>query len=205
MIGWVPLVLVDFLDTAAGEAQRRAILASAGLDADASNFRLDTDVPDPACRRMIEAACSHLGLTEQQAFDGFAPHFVARAQRDFPGFFRGIGSLREFLLRQPAIHNCLAAGLREPQRKAVADKFVVTAIPRGVRVHYHSQNRLAALYVSVAHVMARHYGETVDVSFTSGCPSSASCIMEVAVLAGGANSRIGNRPGAVPVSEIAEA
>lgn len=186
MIGWVPLVILDFLDEIAGVPQRRAILSAAGLDEAASNFRLDTDVPDPACRRLIEAACSHLGLTEKQAYDAFAPYFVARTQRDFPGFFRNVSGLRAFLLRQPSIHNCLAAGLRDQQRTAVADKFRVVATPGGVRVHYNSPNRMAALYVSVVHVLARHYGEAAAVCFAEGHPEAASCIMEVSVGAGAA-------------------
>ena len=188
MIGWIPLTLVRFLDEIGGVERRRLILADAGLDADAADFRLDTDLPDPACRRIVEAACIRLGVTEQQTFDAFAPFFVAQAARDFPGFFRGIHGVRDFLLRQPAIHNCLAAGLRDPQRKAVADKFHVTAVPGGVRVRYNSPNRLARLYVALAQVMALRYGEAVEVRFTEGGPDSPCCIIAVEVLAGHARA-----------------
>lgn len=179
MIGWVPYVLVGFLDQIGGAETRRAALADVGLDPDATRFHLDTDLPDPACRRIIEASCARLGVTEVQAFALFAPYFLTRARTDFPGFFRGVAGTREFLLRQPAIHNCLAAGLRDPQRRAVADKFRVEATPRGVRVHYNSPNRLAALYVAVAQELARGYDEAVEIGFEAGGPEDQACTILV--------------------------
>ena len=179
MIGWVPHVLVGFLDQVGGAEVRRASLADAGLDPEANRFRLDTDVPDPACRRVVEAACARLGVTELQAFALFAPYFLDRAHAAFPGFFRSVTGTREFLLRQPAIHNCLAAGLRDPQRRAVADKFRVDGVPRGVRVHYNSPNRLAALYVAVTHQLASRYGEAADVVFEAGGAEDEACTMRV--------------------------
>ena len=47
-------------------------------------------MPDPACRRIVEAACARLGVTEAHAFDVFAPYFLAAARAAFPGFFRGL-------------------------------------------------------------------------------------------------------------------
>ncbi len=179
MIGWVPKVLVGFLDQIAGENIRRIILEDAGLDPEATEFRLDRDVPDPACRKVIEAACARLGVTEAQAFTLFAPYFLAAARAAFPGFFRNVAGTRAFLLSQPAIHNCLAAGLRDPQRRAIADKFRVEATPGGVRVFYNSPNRLAALYVAVAHELAKSYGETVEIGFEAGDPESEKCTMSV--------------------------
>lgn len=179
MIGWVPKVLVGFLDQIAGEDTRRAILADAGLDPEGTEFRLDRDVPDPACRKVIEAACARLGVTEAQAFALFAPYFLGAARAAFPGFFRKAVDTRAFLLGQPAIHNCLAAGLRDPQRRAVADKFRVEATPGGVRVFYNSPNRLAALYVAVAHELAKSYGEAVEIGFEAGSPANEKCTISV--------------------------
>lgn len=202
MIGWVPRVLVGFLDEVGGVEARRAILADAGLDPDAAQFRLDTDVPDPACRRIIEAACARLGVTEAQAFALFAPYFLAAARAAFPGFFRGVAGARDFLLRQPAIHNSLAAGLRDPQRRAVADKFRVEAVPRGVRVHYNSPNRLAALYAAVAHELARGFGETARVRFEAGGPDDARCTMLVELAPADADRADADRAGA-PTEPVA--
>lgn len=184
MIGWIPRLLVEFLDEVGGVEVRRSILADAGLDPDAARFRMDTDLPDPACRRIIEAACTRLGVAEAQTLALFAPYFLTAARATFPGFFRGAVGVRDFLLRQPAIHNSLAAGLRSPQRKAVADKFRAEAVPGGVRVHYNSPNRLAALYVAIAHELARSFGEAINVRFEAGGPEDAKCLMLVELVPG---------------------
>lgn len=197
MIGWIPRLLVEFLDGVGGVEARRAILADAGLDPDATRFRMDTDVPDPTCRRIVEAACARLGVTEAQAFALFAPFFLTAARAAFPGFFRGVTGTRAFLLRQPAIHNSLAAGLRDPQRRAVADKFRVQAVPGGVRVHYASPNRLAALYDAIAHELARGFGETARVSFEAGGPDDARCVILVELAPAGAD------PAGAPVEPAA--
>ncbi len=182
MIGWVPHVLVGFLDQVAGPEQRRVILAEAGLDGDATQFALSQDVPDPVCRRVIDTACVRLGVTEEQAFALFAPYFLARAKAAFPGFFRGVTDTRAFLLRQPAIHASLAAGLRDPERRSVADKFRVEETETGVRVHYNSSNRLAALYVTVAGELAASFGDQALITFESGGPTDATCTMRVDLL-----------------------
>ena len=184
MIGWIPRLLVEFLDKVGGVEVRQSILADAGLDPEAARFRMDTDLPDPACRRIIEAACTRLAVTEAQALALFAPYFLTAARTTFPGFFRGAVSVHDFLLRQPAIHNSLAAGLRGPQRRAVADKFRAEAVPGGVRVHYNSPNRLAALYVAIAHELARSFGEAISVRFEAGGPEDAKCLMLVKLVPG---------------------
>lgn len=179
MIGVIPQLLVGFLDEIAGPGTRKVILAEAGLDPEATRFRLDAEVPDPAVRRLVEVACGRLDATEAQVFALFAPYFLTHARAAFPGFFRNVEGARAFLLRQPAIHNSLAAGLRDPQRRAVADKFRVEGTPRGVRMHYNSPNRMAALYTALAHELARSYGEVAEITFEAGGPEDAACSMHV--------------------------
>lgn len=182
MISWIPRLLVEFLDEVGSAEIRRATLADAGLDPEATRFRMDTDLPDPTCRRILEAACTRLSVTEAEALTLFAPYFLAAARATFPGFFRGAVGVHDFLLRQPAIHNSLAAGLRDPQRRAVADKFRAEAVPGGVRVHYNSPNRLAALYVAIAHELARSFGEAVDIHFETGGLGDAKCVMLIGIV-----------------------
>lgn len=182
MIGWVPHVMVSFFDQVAGIEMRKAILLESGLDPEASLFRIDSDLPDPACRRIIDSACIRLGVTENQAFELFAPYFLSHARVAFPGFFRDVSGTRAFLLRQPAIHNCLASGLLDAQRQAVADKFRVEPTTDGLRVYYHSSNRLAGLYVAMAREMAAHYGEAVRITFETGGPDSERCTMHIEVI-----------------------
>lgn len=181
MIGWVPQVMVGFFDQIAGIDMRKAILEDAGLDPEATEFRLDTDVPDPACRRIVEAACKRLGVTENQAFALFAPYFLKSAHKAFPGFFRGVVGTRDFLLRQPAIHNCIAAGQLDTQRQAVADKFRVEATTYGLRLYYNSPNKLVNLYIAIANEMATGNGESAKITFESGDPETAACTLHIEI------------------------
>ena len=46
-------------------------------------------------------------------------------------------------------------------------------------MHYNSPNRMAALYVAVAHELAKSYGKSITISFEAGTPDSATCVMQV--------------------------
>lgn len=185
MIGWVPHVLVAFLDEVGGPDARRAILAEAGFDPDA-RFRLDADYADAACRRILDAACARLGVSEEAAFALFAPFFLARSREMFPGFFARRPTVRAFLLHQPEVHNTLAAGLAEGERRNVAAKFRAEPTPDGARVFYRSPNRLAGLYAAVARRLGDEFGQPTTVTFEAGGPSDAECVMLIEVQEAGA-------------------
>lgn len=178
MIGWVPHVMAAFLDEVAGVDVRRTVLAEAGFAPDVG-FRLHADYPDAACRRILDAACRNLGVTEEQAFALFAPFFLARARGAFPAFFAARPCLRDFLLHQPTIHETLSAGLAAGRRGEVAAKFRVEATAQGVRVFYRSPNRLAGLYAAIADCLGRELGQPVTVRFEAGGPSDPECILLV--------------------------
>lgn len=192
MIGWVPHVIVGFLDDIGGVKLRRSILLDAGLNLDESNFRLDEDIPDPACRHILDSACKLLEISELEAFTLFAPYFLNRARNAFPGFFKNIIGTREFLLRQPKIHNCIAAGLSCDAQRSVEDKFYIDNIPEGVRVYYNSPNRFAGLYISITYEIAKNYGEKVNINFDHGGIESKSCIMNIIITKINSNSFIKN-------------
>ena len=180
MIGWVPHVLVAFLDEIGGLDARRAILAEAGFDPD-TRFRIDTSYADAACRRILNVACARLEVTEDAAFTLFAPFFLAQSRAVFPGFFAHRPTVRAFLLHQPEVHNTLAAGLAEGERQHVARKFRAEPTPGGVRIFYRSPNRLAGLYAAVARRLGEEFGQPTTITFEAGGPGDAECIMRVEV------------------------
>lgn len=182
MIGWIPSTLSAFLGATAGEDARRAIMAGAGFDPDIP-FRLDASYADAACRRMLDIACAHLGMTEEAAFAAFAPYFLARTREAFPGFFARRRDVRAFLLHQPEVHNTLAAGLREGDRRHVQAKFRVESTPEGARMFYRSANRLAGLYAAVARQVGEDCGQSVAVAFEAGTPADPECVMAIAIAA----------------------
>jgi hypothetical protein len=98
---------------------------------------------------------------------------------EFPGFFQGVTSARQFLLRQPTIHNCLAAGLLPAQRRAVGDKFVAEATANGLTMTYRSANRLGALYAALVARVAERYGEHAEVTVMDGTPDGPFCRFDV--------------------------
>ena len=191
MIGWVPHLLSAFIEEVAGPAVRREVLAAAGSDPDLP-FRLDATYADAACRRILDVACARLGVTEEAAFEAFAPFFLARSRAAFPGFFAHRPDVRDFLLHQPEVHNTLAAGLAEGEREHVARKFRAQALPGGVRIFYRSPNRLAGLYAAVARRLGEECGQTVTVVFEAGCATDEECIIALAV---------GAREHAAPIPE----
>lgn len=181
MIGWVPYLLSAFLEEAAGPAIRREILAEAGFSPDES-FRIDTSYADAQCRRILDAACARLGMSEEAAFEAFAPFFLKNSREMFPGFFARRPNVRDFLLHQPEVHNTLAAGLQKGQRDHVAAKFRVEPTSGGVRVFYCSENRLAGLYAAVARRLGEEFGQPTHIRYEAGGPGDSECIMIVQVL-----------------------
>ena len=178
MIGWVPYSLSAFLDEVAGTTLRREIVEEAGFDPD-MQFRIDKSYSDALCRRILDVACERLAVTEEQAFELFAPFFLKRSREMFPGFFSRRPTVRSFLLHQPEVHNTLAAGLDIGERGHVCAKFRVEEVPGGARVFYRSVNRLAGLYAAVAKQLGKEFGEPTNVTFEAGGPKDPECVMIV--------------------------
>ena len=180
MIGWVPYVLSAFIEEAGGPGARREVLLAAGFDAE-EGFRINASYADAACRRLLDAACLHFGMSEDEAFEAFAPFFLRRSREMFPAFFAHRPCVRAFLLHQPEVHNTLAAGLAAGQRDSVARKFRVEPMEGGLRVFYRSANRLAGLYAAVARRLGEELGQPTSVRFEAGGPGEAECIMAIEV------------------------
>jgi hypothetical protein len=183
VIGWVPYVMSAFFHHVGGEETCRAILAEAGFDA-AIRFRLDASYADAACRRLLDAACARLGVTEAQAFALFAPFFLEHARQAFPAFFSSARTVRDFLLHQPEVHNTLSAGLPDRERGEVAAKFRIETLPGGeLRVFYRSPNRLAGLYAAIALRLGEELNQPVGIVFEAGGPADRECVMRIATAA----------------------
>ncbi len=163
MIGLIPKLLVDFVGRVGGEAAARRALAVAGVAPD-RHYRLDSPYDDGEVQRLWASSAAELGLGPGEFERRFAAHFGEDARRRWPAWFHMSANARELLLRQPAIHNSLATGLQDPaERRAVADKFRLEALPDAVVMHYRSPHRLCRLYVELAHWVLAHYGERASV------------------------------------------
>lgn len=164
MIGVIQRVLVDLVRERRGEAGAARFLADAGLAAD-FQFRIDTDYDDAQCLALFAAAGRVLDLPQGALFEAYADIFVRRSRVMFPAFYSLARSSREFLRRQPAIHNSFAAGLRdEAARRHVTDKFSIAEDGADLVTTYRSANGLCGLYRALATRVIADYGEEAEIT-----------------------------------------
>lgn len=163
MIGLIQHVLLDLVRQRGGDVALAQVLARAGLPAD-TRFRIDTDYDDAQAAALLGHAAAVLGVDTDTLFALYADAFLADTRQRFPAFFAMAKSSREFLARQPAIHNLMGSGLRNPARRAqINDKFHLTDLPGGdLAVRYTSPARWCGLYVALAHAVARLYGDRLE-------------------------------------------
>lgn len=162
MIGWVHMVLMEFLENVGGPELRQEALRAAGLPADAT-FRMDRSYADAECLALLDHSARLSGLTDAEFHRGYGQHFMARAKAEFPAFFPEGGSSRDMLARHPRIHGTFAASLTSDSARAdVVRKFEVTGDPDVLHVTYSSPNRLCQLYIGMVEATGDLFGETVS-------------------------------------------
>lgn len=163
MVGLIPKILIDLVRATGGDAAMNRVKASVGMSPE-QEFKLNVVYSDADWARLVSTACEVLGITLEQAEDAFADYFLKDALTRWPMWFTLSKNSREFLLRQPAIHNSLAAGvIQEQQRSAVADKFRIEETPDTIVTHYRSPNRHCGLYKALARGIIQHYGDTATI------------------------------------------
>lgn len=159
MVGLIQKFLLDLVQDKAGPEAVSEVRRRAGVPADRV-FRIGEVYSDEEWQRLLSAAYSVLGLTDQQFMDEYAEVFGRDALSRFPKWFEMSANSRDFLERQITIHNVFASGVRDPEaRKAVVDKFRIDKLEDKIVTHYRSPNRLCLLYKSLARWMFRHYGD----------------------------------------------
>ncbi len=163
MVGLICKVLIDFVRATGGDAAVNKVKLQAQVPP-AQEYKLNGVYDDAEWRRLVGAACAVLGITADQAEADFADFFFKDSLGRWPMWFKMSRNSREFLLRQPAIHNSLAAGVsEEAQRTAIADKFRIEATDDGLVTHYRSANGHCGLYRALARCIINHYGDEATV------------------------------------------
>ncbi|APZ44200.1 heme NO-binding domain-containing protein [Acidihalobacter ferrooxydans] len=167
MIGLIQKLLLDMARERAGDDAVMEIKRRTGLPPD-FNYRIDTDYDNTEAQRLLDNACAVLGISQDQAFEHYARHFLNAARHSFPTFFNLSPTARGLLARQPAIHNMLASGLRDTaKRDAVNDKFAISDLPgEPLEVRYRSPNAWCGLYFALTREVGEHYGENIDIDIT---------------------------------------
>lgn len=163
MVGLIHRILLDMIDRQAGAPATADIRRVAGVDA-GRDFRIDENYDNAEFLRLFASTCERLGLTQAQAESAFARAFYEDAVERWPTWFQISRNAREFLKRQPAIHNGFASGVSDSSARAgIRDKFRLEERVDRLIVHYKSPNRLCGVYVALAHEIFDHYGESANI------------------------------------------
>lgn len=160
MIGIIPRLWVTHLRQIATPTQVADILGSLGHPP-SFEYALDQPYTDEECARLMQGSMSALQLSEEAMFAGFARTFVQDSVQRWPVWFEMAPTARDFLERQPRIHDRFSRGLnhRDMQDSAYQSKFDITTTAQGLRVLYRSPNRLCRLYLAMAQALLAHYGD----------------------------------------------
>ena len=159
MVGLIHKILFDLIKTTGGEDAVTKVRERAGIPPD-REIKMQVAYDDAEWRGLVAATCEVLQITPQQAEEAYAAFFYKDALQRWPMWFTMSKNSREFLERQPAIHNSLSAGvLDEVARQAVADKFLIQRTSDGIITHYRSENRHCGLYKALARQIIEHYGD----------------------------------------------
>ena len=166
MVGLIHKLLFDLIEEMAGMEKVLQVKRKAGVAED-KEFRMDEVYDDDEWQRLFGATCEVLGVSEDQAIDAFADIFFKDSMSRWPMWFSMSKTAREFLERQPKIHNGFATSIRDQMAsQAINDKFEIENDKEGITVHYRSPNQLCSLYMNLARRLMKHYGDEAVIEET---------------------------------------
>ncbi len=163
MVGLIQKLLFDMIESSGGADAAREVRRRAEVPQD-KQFHINEVYDDAEWRRLFSATLDVLNLTQEQAEEAYADFFLKDAQTRWPMWFQMAKNAREFLIRQPKIHNGFATSQQDVAlRAAIDDKFEVEERAGELVVHYKSPNRLCGLYMALARWIINHYGDNAVV------------------------------------------
>ena len=163
LVGLIHHMLLDWIKARGGveavsEVKRRARVPAQ------KQFRLSEVYDDEEFQRLLAAVGEVLGLSQSQLEDEFAAACFEDLLGRWPTFFRISRNAREFLERQPAIHNSFASGALNPaDRQGITDKFRLERLEKETVTHYNSVNRLCGFYMAIARSVIDYYEDQATI------------------------------------------
>ena len=174
MVGLIQKLLLDMIESSAGADAAREVRRRAGVPED-KEFHINEVYDDDEWRRIFAATLDVLNLTQEQAEEAYADFFFKDSQTRWPIWFQMAKNAREFLLRQPRIHNGFATSQQDPAvRSAIDDKFKIEECDGELVVHYKSPNELCGLYLALTRCVINHYGDNAVVEEACCAKNGAS-------------------------------
>ena len=160
MIGILPRLWVSHLRKIATAAQVADILLSVGHPPH-FEYALDQPYGDAECASLMQASFRVLSLSEDELFASFAQDFIRDSVQRWPVWFEMAPTARDFLERQPRIHDRFSRGMSHHDLKQhpYQSKFDISRTDQGLKVLYASPNRLCRLYLAMAQALLAHYGD----------------------------------------------
>jgi hypothetical protein len=163
MVGVIHQLFFSFVEKNLGPSAVAEVKRQAGLPVD-RQFRMDAAYSDEEWQKLLSAAVKMSGRPADEIELAFARFSGEDLSVRMAGFFKGCPNTREFLKRQPAIHNMMASSVRDASaRKLINDKFRLEDKDGETIAHYVSPNRHCTLYRGLAHWVADYYQERIEI------------------------------------------
>jgi len=164
MVGLIQRKLLELVESLGGPAAVAEVRRRTGIPEERF-FRVDEAYDDREWQLLLANSCEVLGIRRSEAEEAYADFVCRGFLQRFPTWFRISRNARQFLERQPAIHNSFATSVRDPAaRQAIHDKFRLDKTDDELVVHYRSPNRLCGLYQAAARWLIDHYGDDATVT-----------------------------------------
>lgn len=163
MVGLIHKILFGFLESTEEPEVAHEIRRRAGVPLD-KEFHINEVYDDCEWQRLFAATIEVLDITQEQAEEAYADHFLKDGKERWPVWFKMAKTAREFLVRQPKIHNGFATSQQDPVlRSAIDDKFDVEERDEEIIVRYKSPNQHCGLYKALARGVLKLYGEEATI------------------------------------------
>ena len=163
MVGMVQKLLLDMVESVGGQEAVEDVKRRSGVSLD-KHFNMNEVYEDDEWQRLFASTCDVLQLSREQAIEAFADYFFKDAIKRWPAWFSMSCSAREFLQRQPKIHNGFASAVDDQSAgEAINDKFKLETNEAEIIMHYRSPNRLCDLYKALASRIITHYDDEATI------------------------------------------
>lgn len=122
----------------------------------------EDDIPDEHVYKVVEATCTVLDISIEQAADAFGDHWMnAFAPKVYPGYLRTVNSARELISMLPKLHEIATANIPN----ALPPKFeLVWTDDETLIMTYISHRPLIDFAVGLTKGVGKYFGETLDVT-----------------------------------------
>jgi hypothetical protein len=151
----------ELVRTRFGDATWDDVCVEAGLQPDTS-FMPAADIDDAAVIGVLRAVGTVCGLSAEQVSDAYGEYWVCEyASRQYPAYFRGAHTAREFLLKMNNVHDMVTRSVAKAQPPRFGYSW---ADDDTLVIDYQSKRNLAGLLVGLVKGVGIHFDEKLVVS-----------------------------------------